>query len=611
MRAMKIVGLVLISFVLCTNLVAVDDAVPSASSPMTVDRVINNFLQREAGLVQSMRKYRPLVETYFQNTKPDHDLGSVPSGDKYFLGRLDSSKGVEEIFYTVEPQKSLLGKLLSPVRQLYTLDISPVGFANMIYLDRGRFDRGHYDFKFLRREFLGEVRTLVFEVSPKPNAGHGLFKGRIWVEDKDYNIVRFNGTYVNANRSAFYFHMDSWRENMRGDLWLPSHIYCEEGDLQYGLSRTLRFKSQTRLWGYNLKSAGHQEEFTQMVVENATDEAEVQDESTPVTSTRAWQRQAEDNALDRLEKAGLLGRRGDVDKVLETVVNNLQITNNLDIQPEVRCRVMLTSPLESFTVGHTIVVSRGLLDVLPDEASLAMVLAHELAHIAQGDVIDTKYAFADRMGAPDEKSFDVFRFVREERDEVSADQRAVELLKNSPYKDKMASVGLFLRTLQTRAGSIQNLTTPRLGNGLAKGDKVIRMPELIASAPELQMRKLDQIPALPLGGRIRLDSWDDSVALVKAKPVPLLSQKEKMPFEVTPMIPRLTRASVTSVPTIPATPAQQAPVAAASGSSATPSPEAAATPPAQAPEAAPDSAPAGTAPAAARTDAIKPGATAN
>ena len=56
-----------------------------------------------------------------------------------------------------------------------------------------------------------------------------------------------------------------------------------------------------------------------------------------------------------------------MDKTLETVVNNLEVTNNLDI--DVHCRVMLTSTLETFSIGHTIVISRGLLDVLPDEAS--------------------------------------------------------------------------------------------------------------------------------------------------------------------------------------------------------------------------------------------------
>ncbi len=549
MRAKNIVMALFLLVVLCTTALATDNTLPAQpNAPLTVDHVVDRFLQREAGQVQAMLKYHPLVETYYQSVKPDHDLGSVPSGDKYFLGRLDSSNGIDEQFYTVESAGGFLQSLFKPIRQLYTMEISPIGFSSMIFVDRGRFDRAHYNFKFLRREFIGEVRTFVFDVFPKPNSGNGLFKGRVWVEDVDYNIVRFNGDYVNPARSNYYFHMDSWRENMRGNLWLPSHVYCEETDMLYGSSRTLRFKSNTRFWGYDLKSAGNQEEFTQMVVENAKDQAQAQEDTTPVLSARAWQREAEDNVLDRLEKAGLLARRGEVDKVLETVINNLQITNNLDIQPEVRCRVMLTTPLESFTVGHTVVISRGLLDVLPDEASLAMVLAHELAHIAQGDQIDTKYAFADRMGAPDESSFSVFRFQHDMRDEEAADQKAIEFLKKSPYKDKLGSIGLFLRTLQTRAAAIQNLTTPRLGNGLVVKKKVVRMPELVAGSPELEMHKLDQIPALPLGGRINLDSWDDTISLVKTRPVPLLSQKEKMPFEVTPTIPHLVRAASAANP---------------------------------------------------------------
>lgn len=55
-----------------------------------------------------------------------------------------------------------------------------------------------------------------------------------------------------------------------------------------------------------------------------------------------------------------------------------------------RARVILTSPLETFSVGSTIIVSRGLLDVFPDEASLAMVLSHELADIVLGHNLGTK-----------------------------------------------------------------------------------------------------------------------------------------------------------------------------------------------------------------------------
>ncbi len=126
------------------------------------------------------------------------------------------------------------------------------------------------------------------------------------------------------------------------------------------------------------------------------DQSDTAHDTSPVGALRGWERQAENNVIERLEKAGLVAPDGEVNRVLETVVNNLEVTNNLDIQPEVRVRVMVTAPLESFTIGHTIVVSRGLVDVLPDEASLAMVLSHELAHIALGHRLDTRYAFNDR-----------------------------------------------------------------------------------------------------------------------------------------------------------------------------------------------------------------------
>src|SRR5262249_19329730 len=164
------------------------------------------------------------------------------------------------------------------------------------------------------------------------------------------------------------FHFDSWREQMGPGLWLPTYVYTEESD-----SPKIQFKAQTRLWGYSASRANNQTEFTSLTVdsEKAVDEVDETENISPVMSLRAWEREAADNVLEKIEKAGLLAPAGDVDKVLQTVVNNLEVTNGLNIEPEVRCRVMLTSPLDSFTVGHTIVLSRGLIDVLPDEASLA------------------------------------------------------------------------------------------------------------------------------------------------------------------------------------------------------------------------------------------------
>ncbi|MGB9284714.1 MAG: M48 family metalloprotease [Candidatus Sulfotelmatobacter sp.] len=517
-------------------------ATSSAPAPTSFNDVMERVIQKEHLFLAQMRHMRPMVETYLQNLKPESDGNVTPYKDEYFLGRLDMSDGPEDTSFIGQP--GFGHRMMNRLTGLYAMHFLPLGFAQMVVLDTD-FQRKYYNFTFVRREFLGEVRCLVIDVQPHENAPPGRFMGRIWVEDQDYNIVRFNGTYYPHPKSSYYLHFDSWRLNMRAGAWLPAYIYSEESDMKTSFGKPLRFRAQTRLWGYDLKGLNKNEEFTQILVDSpqsVKDQSDASADANPVLAERMWERQAEDNATERLQKIGLLAPPGDVDKILLTVVNNLLLTNNIDLQSDVRCRVLLTSPLESFTIGHTIVVSRGLLDVLPDEASLAMVLAHEVSHIILGHNLDTKLAFNDRMFFPDEDSFQRLDFKRSASDEEAADAKALELLKNSPYKDKLGSAGLFLKALQQSAPDLPNLIRPHLGNSLAS-DKNVRMSVLLASAPELDPQRTDQIAALPLGGRIKLDPWSDQVELAKAKPVALASAREKMPFEITPFFPYLTRLS--------------------------------------------------------------------
>jgi Zn-dependent protease with chaperone function len=505
------------------------------------DEMANRIFYREAKFVQDLKTYTPMVETYLQDFKGDEQLGQVPTGDKYFIGRLIMKKGLADLSFQ-KNTKSLPSLILEKLNGFYKMNYVALGFMQMVYIYG--FDQQNYDLKYLHREFLGEVRTLVFDVSPKAKVKGAHFLGRIWVEDQDYTIVRFNGTYLPQGRLNFYFHFDTWRTNMQPGVWLPAFIYTEESDAKYALFRKLALRGQTRLWGYNLKLPASADEFTSVQVDsasNVSDQTEVANEVVPVESEHQWEREAEDDVLDRLQRAGLLAPEGGVSKVLQAVVNNLEITNKLDIQPDVRARVLLTTPLESFTVGHTIVVSRGLLDVLPDEASLAMVLAHELGHIALGHRLDTKYAFGDRVMFPDEETFRRIQLARDPHREEAADQKALEFLQNSPYKDKLGNAGLFLRALESRSKQLPTLITPQFGTRMAKGDSVLRMSALLQSAPALQTGDVNQIAALPLGSRIKLDPWSDHVELNKSKAVSLMSARDKMAFEVTPMIPHLAR----------------------------------------------------------------------
>jgi hypothetical protein len=517
--------------------------------PVSFDQTVNLLVARERAFVISMKRLHPLAETYIQNLHEDKDHAITPTSDQYFLGRLNMSDGPEdELFEKQHP--GMGGRFFNPFSGLFSRKFMPRGFAQMIMLDAD-FQKQNYYFTFVRQEFLGEVRCVVIDVQPKESSPKGLFVGRIWIEDRGFNIVRFNGTYTPQSRYSYYLHFDSWRSNLQPGAWLPTYVYIEESDGKRASApfHALYLKAQTRLWGYDIEQLKHHQEFTGIQVDTVADQSGSAEDTSPIEAERMWERLAEDNAVDHLQKVGLMAMPGDVDKILQTVVNNLIITNKLDIVPDVRCRILLTTPIESFTIGHTIVVSRGLLDVLPDEASLAMVLSHELGHIALGHRINTKFAFNDRFFFPDQNTFQRMDFERDPADEQAADRKGIELLANSPYKEKLSNAGLFLKALQSRAPELTSLIRPHLGNSLGNA-KTTRMFTLASAAPELETGSIEQIAALPLGGRVKVDPWTNQLKMMKAKPIALLSAQEKMPFEVTPIFPYLTRLSVPGEDTV-------------------------------------------------------------
>jgi Peptidase family M48 len=528
-------------------------AAPEPQQAKTMDQVIDRVMANENRLNQQIRQYSPLVETYIQDLKPDKDLGYAPGGDKYFLGRADFSKGVSLVSLTDQEGKGK--KIFGAIGNFFSfaMQFLPDGFLQMIFIDTNGFDKQHYKFDYVRREFLGEVRCLVFDVTPRDKSGKGRFLGRIWVEDQDYNIVRFNGGYNGGGHTSWYFNFDSWRTNVQPGLWMPTFVYSEEKDLHYALSKKLDFRAQTRLWGFNLGHSSQEQELSKILVESTVqDDTKTANDLTPVQAQRSWDRQAEDNLADRLERIGLLSPRGEVDKVLETVVNNLEVTNNIDLDPEPRCRVMMTSTLESYTLGHTIVLSRGLIDVLPDEASLATIIAHELSHVVLGHRLDATYGFFNQLLVDDKDTFRHFGFARTPEEEKAANAKAIQILNNSPYKNQLGNAGLFLTALERRSKEIPNLISPHLGN------RVPVIADLKSTTPADQKQNPQMIAALPLGGRVKLDPWTDKLEMIKSKPVGTVAEREKMPFEVTPFMPYLTRYTAEAAKPVAASVTSQA-----------------------------------------------------
>jgi len=532
--------------------------------------LVEKAIGREKILIENIQQRTPLVETYIQNMRPDEKLYQVPVSDFYMLSRVDFRKSFVDKAYADRKESTHgffknsvqalanITKALHLDKEAYLRD----GFTQMMFLDPIGFDQQHYIFSYVRREFLGSVRTWEFDVHPIVK-GNGRFYGRIWIEDEGGNIVRFNGTYTQSEETnKEWLHFDSWRGNLQPDLWLPVSVYVEESDRGDGhMSSAMR--AQTHFWGYSLALPTRESDNVSVEVEGAIDQSGDSQDVTPLEATRAWVQEAEDNVIERLVKAGLVAPPNAFDKTLEQIVTNLAVPSNLNLPSPIDCRIMLTTTVEATTIGNTILLSKGLIDTLPNEESIASVVAIELAHVALGHHIDTRYAFNDRMLFPDEASFQRIKMNHTDADNAEAAKRASEYLAASMYKDRLANAGLYFAQLADRSKTLKQLNSPRLGDSMLRADGTPWMADLAKSAPKLNPDDTTQVAALPLGSWLKTDPWDDTERMLNARRFAPLNARDKMPFEVTAVYYKLQRfTSADSVPSDAAASSESQPAAA-------------------------------------------------
>jgi hypothetical protein len=527
------------------------------------NHLIDKAIAREKEVVKAVKERAPLVETYIQNMRPDKQLGQVPESDQHFLGRVEFSKIIGGNTYEVNKATSQgtssAGKLgffknsLSFVTNLGSslhLNFSEAGFVQMLLVDSNDFDRQHYVFSYVRNEFLGATPTAVFDVTPSDGKrATGRFFGRIWVETRGCNVVRFNGNFAGAEKDTReFYHFDSWRTNVQPDLWLPTSFYVEESD-RTSVSRTLKFKAINHIWGYVLKMPQKEAESTSLDVVGATDVSNEAQDLSPLGAQRAWVQQAEDNVVERLFQAGLIDAPSEFDKTLEALAGNILAYNNITLSRPIRCRTLLTEPLESLAIGNTIILSKSLIDttgiVSQDGAqqmgNLNAILAFQIAHIILAHRLDTKYAFNDRLLFPTTSVFTRIPMHHTDADNAAASKKAIELLSAKELEGGQQYFGLYLQQLQQRVKSLKALNQPMIGDGLTKSDadQAFWLAAMIAKSPKLDLNDLKQQAAMPLSSFLRRDPWTDQVITLHTTFEPLLSPADKMPFEVEPVYIKL------------------------------------------------------------------------
>ena len=94
-------------------------------------------------------------------------------------------------------------------------------------------DLPKYDVKYVGREQLDELTTYVFDVAPKKiEKNQRYFQGRIWVDDKDLNIVKSDGKAVpdiiKKNNENIFPRFETFRENIEGHYWFPTYTRSDD-----------------------------------------------------------------------------------------------------------------------------------------------------------------------------------------------------------------------------------------------------------------------------------------------------------------------------------------------------------------------------------------------
>ena len=538
-----------------------DDDMSTTRKPTAAQNaLIDKAIVREKVVVKTVKERAPLVETYIQNMKPDPVLGQVPESDQHFLARVEFKNIIGDESYVVNKDTSQGSGKVGFFKQSLSyigglggslhLNFHESGFVQMLLMDSNSFDRQHYNFGYVRNDFLGNTPTAVFDVTPMTGKkDFGRFFGRIWIETRNGNVVRFNGDFAGTQEDQKeFYHFDSWRTNVQPDLWLPTSFYVEESDPK-SVSRTLKFKAINHIWGYVLKVPPPEAADTSMEVVGATDVSNDAQDVSPLGAQRAWVQQAEDNVVERLFQAGLLDAPSEFDKTLEALANNIIAYNNITLSRPIRCRTLLTEPLESLAIGNTIVVSKSLLDttgvVTQDGAqqmgNLNAILAFQIAHIILAHRLDTKYAFNDRLLFPTTSVFNRIPMHHTDADNTAAAKKAIELLGAKELEGGQQYFSLYLQQLQQRVKNLKALNEPMIGDGLVKSDDdpTFWMAAMMSKGPKLDMKDLKQQAAMPLASFLRFDPWTDQVFVMHSAFEPLLTAADKMPFEVEPVYLKL------------------------------------------------------------------------
>jgi hypothetical protein len=203
---------------------------PDASAPVNADEIIRKFAAKESEFAKARERY-----TYRQTVKlVELDANGNPGG-KYEL--------VEDILFT--PEGKPTGKVTyAPVITLENIGLTPEDEQDLRHvlpfvLNTENID--NYLVRYLGKQQVDEIPCYSFAVKPKTMVkGARYFEGTIWVDDRDYQIVKTYGKGVGVRKKGSdnqYPNFATYRQQVDGKYWFPTYTIAND---------TLHFKEMSQ-----------------------------------------------------------------------------------------------------------------------------------------------------------------------------------------------------------------------------------------------------------------------------------------------------------------------------------------------------------------------------
>jgi hypothetical protein len=127
-----------------------------------------------------------------------------------------------------------------PSSLVTALGLMQVDFKNLLGVEPFFLTRSAlplYSVKFIERQKIDELQTLVFAVQPADakmaaqlrDKGEHLFAGKIWIDEQDYQVVKIEGRAITVKEDRARFpKFECYRENVDSGIWLPGMIFAQD-----------------------------------------------------------------------------------------------------------------------------------------------------------------------------------------------------------------------------------------------------------------------------------------------------------------------------------------------------------------------------------------------